>query len=629
MDQPNKSNFSFEPEKIETVDTFEADNTEPVEKKYNFELFGDRSGEPSCTSEPQLPNTQKERAPAKNERVDRRSAQQDRNRGQHPAAHAAGNNKTLPVDVPMADGGQPSQKEVKAQMPASDTAANSANNMPLDSVNMDDDFQLSNGFRIPDPEAVKRSAVNRPSGAQRKPIGEPARTDRRPRDDRRHNVPDEHRDHDRKPLNIREYYHAHKAQVIISSILAVIAIVIFFAVGTRMRIDIFGITNTMLIASLLSIAVVLIIVGIFIKQKHRAIYSVMWVMIILIFAGSFAGVVLSGVCDFFGISRVHTISDFSIPEDGNWGTATIAEHLYDEGVINHPTLFRVISRLKHYDGTYQWGNYELNSEMDYATIMEVLKSGNQAATVKVRIPEAATVDEIIKILSDNGVCTKEQFMEAMKNGDYKYTWVSSIPTNTVRYRFEGYLYPDTYNFYAEPSVKNAERAIDKMLSAFNAHLPENWQEMLKVVGNRLGDNDFSLNDALAVGSILELEASGNGDEMKNIASVFYNRLTWNEPHYLGSTPTYYYPDNRYNTNAGPMTVIDDEGKKTTYQAGFEGLPPGPQCSVSETAILACLQPADNEYTYFVTDSDMKFYYNKSYTAHLNTIAKLKKSGKWA
>ncbi len=169
MDQPNKSNFSFEPEKIETVDAFEADNTEPVEKKYNFELFGDRSSASSHTSEPQMPNTQKERAPERNERVDRRPSQQDRTRGQRPAAPAAGNNKTLPIDVPMADGGQPAQKEVKAQTPASDTAANSANNMPRDSVNMDDDFQLSNGFRISDPEAVKRPAVNKPSGAQSTP----------------------------------------------------------------------------------------------------------------------------------------------------------------------------------------------------------------------------------------------------------------------------------------------------------------------------------------------------------------------------------------------------------------------------------------------------------------------------
>ena len=480
----------------------------------------------------------------------------------------------------------------------------------IQGIELDDDFQIGS-MLAKDTDTSNNAPVARKRPASRPAAQRPAR---------------------RKEgkVGFVEYFLAHKTKFITALVLAAIAIIGIIAVFSDMRMDIFGFTNNTVMMLLLIFAVVLMVLCSFTKERHRVIHAFLWVLVILIVAGSFAAFTLSGVCDFFGISRGRTISDFTIPEDGNWGTAKIAEELYEEGIINHPTLFRIYSKIKGNDGSYQWGNYELNSEMDYGTIMYNLKQGNHAVTVQVRIPEGANVDKIISLLEENGVCTRDQFITAMDEMEYKYSWINQIPENSVRYRFEGYLYPDTYNFYAdEPSVNNAKRAIDKMLNGFDSRLPENWKELVKAVGERLGKNDMTLNDCMAIGSILELEASGNYNEMRNVASVFYNRLTWSEPKFLGSTPTYYYPDNRYNTNAGTMTVTNEDGTKKTYPAGSEGIPPGPQCSLTEGSILACLQPSDTSYTYFVTDKDMNFYYNKSYTAHLNTIAKLRREGKWA
>ena len=612
MDEQKKDIFSFEPDNLAEA---EPEENIPVEKKYNFDLFAENRGKnvDSGAQNTEQRSRQKETAALKKRRErsldEEQTAPERTQRKKAPAEPASADRRkgaVLPTDIDESD--------------------------IVNAVELDDDFQIGSL------NAAKGDAYDNTAH-----VGTPDRRNtppRRTQPTQRQTQPEPktryaERSGQRNGANtddgsVASYIRNHKKKVTASFIIAAIAIIAIAVLGSKIRIDVFGFTQSFVIVLLLIFAVVLVTLGMFIRQKHRVIYSILWVLVILIFAGSFAGVVLSGVCDFFGISRKRTISDFSIPEGGNWGTATIAQELYDEGIINHPTLFRVYSKLKHYDGTYQWGNYELNSEMDYGTIMYQLRLGNTASTVKVRIPEAATVDDIIKILEENNVCTRAQFIEAMDSGDYKYSWINSIPTNKVRYRFEGYLYPDTYNFYGgEPSVSNAEKAIDKMLNAFNSKLPDNWQEMVAKVGERIGKSDMTLNDAMAIGSILELEASGNPEEMKNVASVFYNRLTWSEPHYLGSTPTYYYPDNRYNTNAGSMTVKTEDGTEKTYPAGSEGIPPGPQCSLTEASILACLEPADTAYTYFVTDVDMNFYYNKSYTAHLNTIAKLKKSGKWA
>lgn len=584
MDEQRKEGFDFQPDMLK-----EAEAVDSVDKKYNFDLF-----EPSKGKVAESGGKVRSRKPA------------NRTVPSKPTAAAPVNeprprvNKELPTDI--------FDDEPK-----------------VSGVALDDDFQIDGGFK-----AAKTEEPMPAPAPERKVRPTPPVAPDANRRGKRNNAPARPTaETDKSNTSIAEYIMKNKIKVISTFVLAVIAIIAIAVIGSKMRIDIFGITNMAIITVPLLAAVLFIVIGVFIKQKHRVIYGILWTLIILIIASCFAGLLLSGVCDFFGISRGQTISDFVVPEDGNWGTKKIAEELYDQNIINHPMLFRLYSKIKGNDGSYQWGNYELDSEMAYDSIMDELKRGNTAATVQVRIPEASSVDQIIAILEENNVCTRDQFIEAMDEGEYKYSWVNEIPVSKVRYRFEGYLYPDTYNFYAEPSVSNAERAIEKMLNGFNNHLPENWKELVAEVGKRIDKPDMTLNDAMAIGSILELEASGNPEEMKNVASVFYNRLTWSEPRFLGSTPTYYYADNRYNTNAGPMTVELEDGTDKTYPAGSEGIPPGPQCSLTGASILASLQPAATEYTYFVTDIDMNFYYNKSYTAHLNTIAQLRNSGKWA
>lgn len=584
MDEQRKEGFDFQPDMLK-----EAEAVDSVDKKYNFDLF-----EPSKGKVAESGGKVRSRKPA------------NRTAPSKPTAAAPVNepkprvNKELPTDI--------FDDEPK-----------------VSGVALDDDFQIDGGFK-----AAKTEEPMPAPAPERKVRPTPPVAPDANRRGKRNNAPARPTaETDKSNTSIAEYIMKNKIKVISTFVLAVIAIIAIAVIGSKMRIDIFGITNMAIITVPLLAAVLFIVIGVFIKQKHRVIYGILWTLIILIIASCFAGLLLSGVCDFFGISRGQTISDFVVPEDGNWGTKKIAEELYDQNIINHPMLFRLYSKIKGNDGSYQWGNYELDSEMAYDSIMDELKRGNTAATVQVRIPEASSVDQIIAILEENNVCTRDQFIEAMDEGEYKYSWVNEIPVSKVRYRFEGYLYPDTYNFYAEPSVSNAERAIEKMLNGFNNHLPENWKELVAEVGKRIDKPDMTLNDAMAIGSILELEASGNPEEMKNVASVFYNRLTWSEPRFLGSTPTYYYADNRYNTNAGPMTVELEDGTDKTYPAGSEGIPPGPQCSLTGASILASLQPAATEYTYFVTDIDMNFYYNKSYTAHLNTIAQLRNSGKWA
>lgn len=347
------------------------------------------------------------------------------------------------------------------------------------------------------------------------------------------------------------------------------------------------------------------------KKPHKLAKAVIWTVAIIVVSLGIAVAGLVAMIDVMGFNFENPETEWvTIPEGAS--TQEIAEILGEKEVIKYPFLFRVYSKLTGADGQYNYGDYELRASQGYDGIINALKeAGIQAPEVTVTIPERSTIDDIRSLFVKNNVCSEDEFDEAMNSGAYSYDFVSQIPTDKVYYRFEGYLFPNTYNFFEKTEdtdgLKNAERAIDKMLAETDKLITD---EMIASAAEK----GYTVHDMLTMASILELEASGSPDEMKNVAQVFYNRLNWkDQPRLLGSTPTSEYPygNGRYDTNL------------------HEGLPPGPLCSPSADAIKAAFEPnTEITATYFVTDSDMNFYYTNSLSEHNAIISELKSKGKW-
>lgn len=345
------------------------------------------------------------------------------------------------------------------------------------------------------------------------------------------------------------------------------------------------------------------------KKKGGFAKAVIWTLVIIFLSLGIAVGGLAVMIEVMGFNFNVSEVWITIPQGAS--TKQIAEILKEKDVINSALLFRVYSKVTGADGQYNYGDYELNVAGYDMIITELKKPGIQAPEVTVTIPERATVDDICKLLVENDVCSEKDFKEAMRDGTYDYDFVADIPTDKVYYRFEGYLFPETYNFFIKTDdvdgVQNAERAIDKMLYETDKHITDE----MKTVATEKG---YTVHEMLTMASILELEASGSPDEMKNVAQVFYNRLAWeDQPKLLGSTPTSKYPygNGRYDTNI------------------YEGLPPGPMCCPSEDAIKAAFYPnTDITATYFVTDKDMNFYYRDTLAEHNAIIAQLKNKGIW-
>ncbi len=350
------------------------------------------------------------------------------------------------------------------------------------------------------------------------------------------------------------------------------------------------------------------------RRRKKNLLAFVWVVAIILSAMILAAGIIYVFSDLLGI-RLQNYGDKKIKVYIPEGTsaAQIAEILEDYELIRNPFVFRVYSKLKGFDSQYKYGVYEFSFEMPYEDLAEkMIKEGEKASTVTIRIPEAATIDEIAELMYKNDVCTREEFFEAVQNSKYDYDFIDLIPTDKVHYRLEGYLFPDTYEFYNYGSMTCAEQAVDKMLKQTAKLFDEAALAQMAKDGR-------TVHDILTIASIVEMESSVAPAQMPKVAQVFYNRLVWDEPHYLGSSPTAEYPygEGSYDTNAS--------NPKAT-----EGMPPGPYCAPSANSIKAAIYPEqDFEMTYFVTDKEMNFYYNSSYSEHLDTIRRLKREGKWA
>ncbi|MEE1278088.1 MAG: endolytic transglycosylase MltG, partial [Acutalibacteraceae bacterium] len=184
------------------------------------------------------------------------------------------------------------------------------------------------------------------------------------------------------------------------------------------------------------------------KRKKTGVGSALLRIGIIVFTSLFlAFVIILFGAEYLGIG-IGRGQEVVVEIEKGSSTRAIAEELKEVNAINSTLMFRVYSKLMGYDGEYQYGVYSFKNELGYSELTELLRTeGAVAESVRVTIPERASVDDIIELLVEKGVCTKSDFINAMDSDRYNYDFVKELPTEQVYYRFEGYLFPDTYDFY--------------------------------------------------------------------------------------------------------------------------------------------------------------------------------------
>ncbi len=341
-------------------------------------------------------------------------------------------------------------------------------------------------------------------------------------------------------------------------------------------------------------------------RKQRTIHTLIWVFSLLLTAIILASSIFFVVSEVYAFFKDDYVVEIQIEE----GTSVkeIAELLDENEIINSSLLFRTYIKVTGAPTDFQFGYHKFKPSYGYAAIIsELRKPAERQDVVNVRIKEGMNVDQIAELMEENEICSAQEFRKAVRTGTYKGTIVSAKEQNAdIYYVLEGYLFPDTYQFYKEQKPEQVvQKLLDGMDSKYDAELRQKTKDM-----------GWTYHDVLTLASIVELEASGYNEQMPKVAAVFLNRIEkpGETGGLLGSTPTMSYPygNGKYDTNV------------------YKGLPPGPLCSPSRAAIEAVLNRADDfgSYYYFVTDKNHEFYFTKTLKEHQAIINKLKSKGLW-
>ena len=358
------------------------------------------------------------------------------------------------------------------------------------------------------------------------------------------------------------------------------------------------------------------------KKKKRSgggcLKRILYGLFILVVSGVLAAFLVFFLLDSLAINRDHKVVDFEIPSGAN--TEQIANELETKGLIDNAFCFRVYSKLTKADGKWQVGAFTLSPDMGYSVLVETLQTMTPRETVTVTIPEGYTVEEIAKLMESNGVCDSESFYDAVIYGQYDYDFIRDIPTSADGqqhvgriYRLEGYLFPDTYEFYV---VSSGETVIGRLLENFNNKLTAEIREQITARG-------WTVDQAIIIASLIEGEAASKED-MEKVSKVLQNRME---------------PDSGYpklelcSTRDYVKAILPSVGgievtsiAYNTYER--EGLPVGAINNPGLQALTAALNPStaeDMEKCYFfATDYNTGItYFSKTFAQHEKICRKYK------
>ncbi len=365
--------------------------------------------------------------------------------------------------------------------------------------------------------------------------------------------------------------------------------------------------------------------------QNKKVYRIAWIAVVIILSVVASQFLIIGSNDFLAITRedatpatVIIEADDEIPD--------IAKKLEDKGIINSVGFFSVFANITGKIDEVEPGVYQIPRNKDYLAILNHLQyTGNRQTTIMLQITEGTNVLDLAHLLYESGVTYDvEEFLRLCNSTEFDedYSFLADIGDNPDRiYRLEGYLFPDTYEFYVDEAP---DLTIRRFLDNFQVRVFETKYEVKgysePVTISRLIDDkhNYTLDEIVTMASIVQGE-SANSEEMFKVSSVIHNRLDYGpqyDIHTLGMDSTAYYPYK----NADSVPEEELENFVSTYGTYEKaGLPPGAINSPCADALISAVAPSDTDYLYFChgveADGTITSYFASDYSTHMSNLSK--------
>lgn len=294
----------------------------------------------------------------------------------------------------------------------------------------------------------------------------------------------------------------------------------------------------------------------------------------------------------------------------------IGDILEEGEVIRDGMVFNFYTKFKNLTN-FQAGYYQFSPNMTLDQISKELQQGGSAEPLddasKLTVPEGYDVDKIASLVAKKTDFKKEDFIKVMKDDKFFDQLKAQYPdlltdagnAKDVRYRLEGYLFPATYNVHKNRSL---EDLVTQMVDTTN--------QILTPYYSQIKEKGLNVQEVMTLASLVEKEGVTQSDR-KKIAQVFFNRIEAQMP--LQSDISILYALGEHKE---VVTIKDTEVDSPYNLYTNTGFGPGPFDNPSQEAILAVLDPTENDYIYFVEDiSTGKVYYAKTYEEHMELVEK--------
>ncbi|MDE5984796.1 MAG: endolytic transglycosylase MltG [Eubacterium sp.] len=332
--------------------------------------------------------------------------------------------------------------------------------------------------------------------------------------------------------------------------------------------------------------------------------------------------------DILAITKTNSTVTVSYTEQIN-DIDTAIDLLADNGLIKCKNFCKLFAKFRESQIGPQYRNGVYNEEMGYEPGVYYLSGkmglegmlqamhGNttSAETVHLTFPEGLTVPEIVDKLVANEVCDKAALLSVIETVNFTYSLVSDLQADEkVPYRLEGYMFPDTYDFYVGES---ASSVVKKFLSNGDARITEEHRKKAQELG-------YSMEEIIIIASIIQMEA-GDDDQMEEVSAILHNRLS-DTVNYtsLGCDSTSDYIKNKVGPSLSSTSSHTADYYLSYYNTSNSskvvGLPEGPICNPGLAAIEAALNPADSDAYFFFHDRDGNIYTAKTNSEFNEKIA---------
>jgi UPF0755 protein len=356
-----------------------------------------------------------------------------------------------------------------------------------------------------------------------------------------------------------------------------------------------------------------------VKKRHRK-KKVKWknviILIILLIIINFA--IFGGLHVYRSLQPMQNTSEtvsFTVGDQET--TKQICTDLYNDGLIEDVDVAYYYAKLNKLTD-FIAGNFELDKSWSLEKLLTTLNDhaamrsdynrvtiveGDWAKDAAIKLAGASNVsaDELLALWSNRTWIESEMA---------KYPFLTEEMFNSnVRIYLEGYLAPETYFLPASDTTaeKITEMILDQTLTVYNKY------------SSLISQSSLSIHQIFTLASIVQYEGGGDMDTLKNIASVFYNRLNLGMPLQSSVTVCYAIDFDKLVDNWQACEVNGEyDSAYNTYKNA--GLPPGAVENAGTSALEAVLSPNQTDYLYFMAEvSTGKVYFASTYEEHLKNI----------